>query len=104
VILLLAIILFSKLTITIDDNYIRLVFGLIGFPRKKFKISDIKSCQSVKKIMIGIVMGIHYGKKESLYNVSGPHAVELFMKNGRNVYIGTNEPEKLEEIIRFILK
>ncbi len=99
VILLLAIIMFSKLTITIDKEYIRLVFGLIGFPHRKFKLAKIESCHTDKKRSFAIVLGIHYGFKESLYNVSGPHAVVMVMKNGRKVYIGTDEPEKLREAI-----
>lgn len=98
-ILLLAIIMFAKLTITVDNEYIRLIFGLIGFPRRKFKLADVESCQAVKRRSFAIVLGIHYGSRESLYNVSGPHAVELRMKNGRKVYIGTDEPEKLRQAI-----
>jgi hypothetical protein len=99
IILALALIMFSKLTITVDEDYVRLVFGIIGFPRRKFKLTDIKSCQSVKKMMFGISLGIHFGSRGSLYNVSGPHAVELTMKNGRRVYIGTDEPDQLREAI-----
>jgi hypothetical protein len=73
----------------------RLVFGLIGFPRRKFKLTNIESCQVIKKYVIGIGFGIHYGFKGSVYNVSGPYAVELAMKNGRKVNIGTDEPEEL---------
>ncbi|MGE5582553.1 MAG: hypothetical protein ACM3X9_08435, partial [Bacillota bacterium] len=74
VILTLALIMFAKLTVTIDDEYIRLVFGLIGFPRRKFKLRDIESCRPVKKFMIGLSIGIHYGISDSLYNVSGRRA------------------------------
>lgn len=98
-ILLLAIIMFAKLTITVDDAHIRLVFGLIGFPRRTFRLADIESCYTAKKLIYAINLGIHYGLRESLYNVSGPWAVVLVMKNGRKVNIGTDEPEKLKQAI-----
>lgn len=99
IVLLLVIIMFSKLTITVDQTHIRLVFGLIGFPRRKFKLADVQSCQAVKHLSFAIGLGIHYGLKESLYNVSGPYAVALVMNNGRKVNIGTDEPEKLTRAI-----
>ncbi|MGE5604738.1 MAG: hypothetical protein ACM3YE_03495, partial [Bacteroidota bacterium] len=70
----------------------------------KFKLRDIESCRPVKKFMIGLSIGIHYGISDSLYNVSGRRAAELTMKNGRRVYIGTDEPEKLTEAIEEKLK
>ncbi len=61
-ILLLVMILFAKLTVTVDNQYIRLHFGLFGLPRRKFKLQDIKSCRPVKNIMFAISLGIHYGR------------------------------------------
>lgn len=104
VVLVVALIMFAKLTITIDDDYVRLVFGLIGFPYRKFKLTDIQSCRLVKNFLIGLSLGIHYGVNGSLYNVSGRQAVELTMKNGRRVNIGTDEPEKLKAAIDEKLK
>ena len=98
-ILLLAIVMFAKLTITLDDTHIRLVFGLIGFPRRTFRLADIESCYTDKNLMYAISLGIHYGLRGSLYNVSGPWVVVLVMKNGRKVNIGTDEPEKLKQAI-----
>lgn len=98
-VLLLVLIMFAKLTITVDKDHIKLVFGLIGYPRRKFKLADVESCHTVKNILLAISMGIHYGLKESLYNVSGPYGVVLLMKNGRKVNIGTDDPEKLNKAI-----
>lgn len=98
-VLLLVVIMFSRLTITVDQTHIRLVFGLLGFPRRKFKLADVESCRAVKHFTFAVSLGIHFGLKESLYNVSGPHAVALAMKNGRKVNIGTDDPEKLSRVI-----
>jgi hypothetical protein len=99
VILILAFIMFSKLTITVDEAYIKLVFGLIGVPSRKFKLIDVMACQTVKHWLIGISLGIHFGSKGSLYNVSGRYGVQLRLRNGRSVTIGTDEPEKLKAAI-----
>jgi hypothetical protein len=103
-VLLLAIAMFSKLTVTVDQTYVRLIFGLFGFPRRKFKLTAVESCRPVKHLSFAISLGIHFGFKQSLYNVSGPHAVALLMKNERKVNIGTDEPEKLSRVIEEELK
>jgi len=39
-----------------------------------------------------------------IFNVSGFDAIELTMKNGRIYCIGTDEPEKLEAVIKQIIR
>ncbi len=103
-ILLLVTMLFAELTVTVDDQYVRLRFGLFGLPRRKFKLQEIQSCRTVKNTMFAISLGIHYGRNASLYNVSGPRAVELTMKNGRIVNVGTDEPDRLAAALNLRLQ
>jgi hypothetical protein len=100
IILFICLLIFYKLTISIDNTYFsfKLVIGLIG---KKYLISDIQSCKSVRNNpLFGI--GIRKIPKGWLYNVSGLNAVELIFKNKKSkVRIGTNKPD---EIVRTIDK
>lgn len=94
----LILLLFSTLTVNVDDEYVRIRFG-IGLIRKRFALKDITSCGTIKtKWYSG--WGIHgCPGKGWLFNVSGFDAIGLTMKDGKKYYIGTDEPEKLFQVI-----
>ncbi|MCK4905528.1 hypothetical protein KAS42_04765 [bacterium] len=97
-ILLIFMILFSSLTIIVDDDSIKIKFG-VGLIRKSFKLKDIKSCAVVRnKWWYG--WGIHWTPKGILFNISGLDAVQLIMKSGGMYRIGTVEPQKLDMLIK----
>ncbi|QTL34743.1 hypothetical protein [Pseudoalteromonas viridis] len=86
-------ILFCSLTITVGEGQIRWFFGP-GFWRKSLDYSQIGSARVITtKWYYGL--GIRLLSTGWLYNVSGSHAVELKLKDGTTVSLGTNEPEKL---------
>ncbi len=98
-VLLLAAVLFWRLTVELDDEFIEVRFGP-GVIRKKWRLSEIESCGTVRnRWWHGC--GIHWiGKKTWLFNISGLDAVELCMKDGKIFRIGTNEPRKLSDLIQ----
>lgn len=103
IILFICLLIFYKLTISIDNTYFsfKLGIGLIG---KKYLISDIQSCKSVRNNpLFGI--GIRKIPKGWLYNVSGLNAVELTFKNKKSkVRIGTNMPDEIVRTIDKMIK
>lgn len=89
---------FYQLTVRVDESQIHAIFG-IGLFRKKFLLESIESVEQVKnKWWYGF--GIRYTPHGWLYNVSGLDAVELRLKNGKKVRIGTDEPDVLVEYIQ----
>lgn len=96
--LLICLLIFYKLTITIDNTCIRFSMGT-GLIAKKYLISDIQSCKSVSNNLIyGI--GIRKIPKGWLYNVSGLKAIEIKFKNSKSVIrIGTDHPDEIAGII-----
>ena len=87
------------LTVTIDENYLRIKFGY-GFFGKKFLLSEIASAKSVKNHWYyGWGIRVWFWPYMWIFNVSGFEAVEIKMKNGKIYRIGTDEPEKLETAI-----
>lgn len=101
-ILAISMMLFATLRVVIDDEYVRLSFG-IGLIRTKFAISEITSCEIVRnKWYHG--WGIHYIGNGTLYNVSGLDAVEIVMGNGRKYRIGTDEPQKLLAAVKSAIR
>jgi hypothetical protein len=102
-IMIICLLIFYKLTIYIDDTYIKFKLG-IGLIAKKYLISDIQNCKSVHNNPIYGV-GIRKIPKGWLYNVTGLSAIELSFKNQKSIVrIGTNQPDKIaEEISRLII-
>jgi hypothetical protein len=96
-IVLIVLLLFYKLTIVVDEKYVRFSFG-IGIFKKKYLLSDIISCKPIKYFPLG--WGIRFRPGVILYNVSGNKAVELEIKGKWNkVWIGTNKPDEVAEYI-----
>jgi len=92
--LLICLLIFYKLTITIDDTYFSFSLGA-GMIRKKYLLSDIEKCTSVRNSAIWGI-GIRMIPSGWLYNVSGFKAVELTLKNSRRkIRIGTDQPEEV---------
>jgi len=98
-VVLLAAILFCRLTVTVDEEFVEIRFGP-GVIRKKWRFAEIESCGLVRnRRWHG--WGVHWiGKKTWLFNISGLDAVELRMKDGRIYRVGTDEPEKLGGLIQ----
>ena len=90
--------LFGSLTVAIAGGAINWWFGP-GFWKKGVTIYEIEACEPVRnRWWWG--WGIRYYGKGWLYNVSGLDAVELTLKDGKHIRIGTDEPEALVMAIR----
>lgn len=97
-VLMICTILFSSLTVIVNNNSIEIKFGS-GLIRKKFRFEEIESCTVVKnRWWYG--WGIRKIPKGWLFNISGLDAVELLMRNGKVYRIGTDEPQELIEFIQ----
>jgi hypothetical protein len=94
--------LFGALTVEVDDEELRVWFGT-GLIRKQIPLADVASCRQVKNEW-WYGWGIRYFGRGWLYNVSGLDAVELNMRDGSVLRIGTDEPEELEREIRLKLR
>lgn len=90
--------IFYGMTTIIDNHAIVLSFG-IGLFRKKIELTRI-SVVDVVKTPWYYGYGIRLIPKGWLYNVSGPHAVELRFHDRKTVIrIGTQDPVRLKNEI-----
>ena len=92
-ILLICAIVFSKLTIKIDEETLQACFG-IGLIRKKVPLTEIVGCEPIR-IRWWYGWGIHLTQYGWLYNVSGLDAVVIMLRNGRKFALGTDDPHGL---------
>jgi len=100
--LLICLLIFYKLTISIDVNSISFKLG-IGLISKKYLLSEIQSCSPVKNNPVyGI--GIRMIPQGWLYNVSGLDAIELTFKNKKSkVRIGTDKADQISQHINNLI-
>ncbi len=95
--LLLIAILFYALRVRVDDTAIHLRFG-VGLVRRTIPLSDVTASKPIRYPPLGY--GIRWGPRGTLYNVSGTHAVQLSLRNGRILLIGTDDPQGLDAAIQ----
>ncbi len=98
VVIAVALVLFSSLTVVIWEEELEARFGP-GPIRKRFKLNEIESCQVVKNHWF-YGWGIRLTPHGVLFNVSGFHAVEIKLRTGKRFRIGTDVPQELEGAIR----
>lgn len=97
-ILLICAIVFSKLTIRIDEEILQACFG-IGLICKKVPLSEIVACDWIR-VRWWYGWGIHLTPYGWLYNVSGLDAVAIMLRDGRKLALGTDDPDGLVNAIR----
>jgi hypothetical protein len=89
---------FSRLTITIEDGFLRASFGP-GLVVKNVPVSEISSCRPIR-IRWWYGWGIHLTPYGWLYNVAGWNAVAITLRDGRKFALGTDDPQGLTAAIR----
>lgn len=87
---------FTSLTVSIDEEYLKIKFGY-GIFRKKFLLKEIVSAKVVKNHWYyGWGIKLWLWPKTWIYSVSGFDAVEIIMKDSKIYRIGTDMPKELE--------
>ena len=102
VILSVVIFLFHSLNIQVNSNTINWSFGP-GFWKKSIALNSISTVRKIKtKWYYGL--GIRYTPSGWLYIVSGTTAVELGLKDGSKVNLGTDDPDNLIKVIEKVIE
>jgi hypothetical protein len=96
--LLVSLVLFYKLTITIENDTLCASFGL-GIIRKRLRLAEIVGCEPIR-IRWWYGWGIHLTPYGWLYNVSGLNAVAITLRDSRKFALGTNDPVGLVSAIQ----
>ena len=98
IVLAVALVLFPSLTVVIREEEILVQFGS-GVIRKRFKLSEVESCQAVRNPWY-YGWGVRQTPQGMLFRVSGLNAVQIRLITGKEYLIGTDVPQELEEAIR----
>ena len=98
VVLAVVLALFHSLTVVIDEEELIVQFGH-GAIRKRFKLNEIESVQTVR-VPRYWGWGIRATPEGMVFRVSGFDAVQLRLVTGREFLIGTDVPQELEQAMR----
>ncbi len=89
---------FRSMTVTVDQSDITLEFGN-WLRAKTIPVQDIETCD-VEQTHAVLGWGVHYVGDGWLYRVDGQDAVRVRMKNGENIFIGSDETAELASAIK----
>jgi hypothetical protein len=93
VVIALSLLLFYSLTTEVSSDAFSFRFG-VGIIRRTIPIGEIEDCRTVSNPWY-FGWGIHLTPRGWLYNVSGLEAVEIDLRNGKRLLVGSDEPEAL---------
>jgi hypothetical protein len=89
---------FGSMTVQVDQDGFRFWFGP-GWIGRSFSLAEIKSWSPViNPWWYG--WGIHLTPQGWLYNVGGAGAIQLELRDGRRLRVGTDEPERLCDAVK----
>lgn len=90
--------MFSKLSTTVSDGKITLVFKY-GFPKKEILFSEIKSAE-LQKVTNWWGSGVKIMRHGSMWRAWGNTAIAIQKHDGRRIVIGSDNPDELLQAIR----
>ncbi len=90
-------IVFSSMTIEVNESEVSWYFGP-GLFKKSLLLEEVGSCKKVKN-PIWMGFGIHAYGTGWIYNISGLFGVEIELKSGAFIRLGTDEPNYLVQAI-----
>ncbi len=92
-------VVFSTLTVEVADGRLTWSFGPGGWLRRSVPLDEVEEA-APDRAPLGGGLGIHLTSRGWLYNVSGRRVVRVRLREGRQVLLGTDEPEALARAIR----
>ena len=95
-------VLFGGTTVLVETEAIRVHLGLVPVVSKRVRYEQIRALESVRYRPIKEFggWGIRgFGQKQA-WTARGDQAVVLHLVNGRDLYIGSDHPRRLEDRIR----
>jgi hypothetical protein len=94
-------ILFCTLNARVDDETLLVSFGP-GIVRRRVPLADIESATTYRLPWYAVAYGLRMNLKgtRQLWRVSGKWTVDLKLTGDRELFVGTDQPEALEAVIR----
>ncbi len=90
-----------KLIISVNPKYLKYQYFPIHYKKQRVELSEIKSCKVVQTSLQAEYSGwaISYGVGTKQFSVSGKNGIEIELKNGNVIFLGSKNPEELKMIL-----
>jgi hypothetical protein len=98
-VLLGTLVLLGRLTVEVDAKTVAWRYGFLGWPRGQQPLDSIAAV-SVTEITPAEGWGIRRTRRGMVYNASGSGGVCLHLKDGREIRLGSAEPQRLAGFIQ----
>ncbi|WP_461449250.1 hypothetical protein [Mucilaginibacter sp.] len=94
-----------KLLLVIHEGEIHVSYGIFTGDNK-YKLNEIKALKGRKYDALKEFWGwgVRYNNNESCFTVSGDDALEIELKNGEKILIGTQKPDEIMSAIAMLLQ
>jgi hypothetical protein len=94
----LLLLVFGRLKVQLDDEALSWHFGFLGWPRWKLPLSQIQRVEKCSVSGIG-GSGIKRVAGHWVYSAGGSHGVQLWLNDGRQLRLGSDDHERLKSAI-----
>ncbi len=94
--------LFTRLDVEVRADHLFIAFGPVHLIRKRIAFADIKSVRGLtyRPIREFGGWGIRPRGSRTAWTIRGDQAVKVTLQTGKEVYVGSRFPQRLEERIR----
>ncbi len=98
--------LFTRLDVEVRPNRLFIAFGPIHLIRKRIRFADIDSVRGItyRPLREFGGWGIRPRGSKTAWTVRGNQAVKVTLQSGKEVYVGSRFPQRLEERIRAAMR
>jgi len=98
--------LFARLDVEVRADHVHIAFGPVQLFRKRIVVTHIESVRSLtyRPIRDFGGWGIRPRGSRTAWTIRGNRAVKVTLRSGKQVYVGSRYPQRLEERIRSAMK
>ncbi len=103
---LLITLVFTRLDVEVRTDCLRIAFGPIHLVRKRIPLSEIESVRGLtyRPLREFGGWGIKPRKGKTAWTIRGNQALRVRLRSGREVYVGSRFPQRLEERVRMAMR
>ncbi len=98
--------LFMRLDVEVRADHLFIAFGPVKLVRKRIPLKDIESVRGLtyRPIREFGGWGIRPRGSRTAWTIRGNQAVKVTLRSGKQVYVGSRYPQRLEERIRSAMR
>ncbi len=100
--LLLVYLLSIKYRLSVSNKGINFQYFPLHYKKQKIRTDEIQELKVVENSLLNSYNGadINFAVQEKMYSVCGRKGIQIKLKNGKNIFLGSKNPTRLKEAIQ----